>query len=257
MEMLDLTKYQSIQANHEHSHLSTKYSFIPTTQVVNQFEKMGWFPEKASQVAARKNEGFQKHLIRFRREHFDMIPGNIIPEIVLTNSHDGMASFQIMAGLFRVVCSNGLIVADSMFASHKIRHMGYTNQAVKMAIEDVTDSIPRVSGRIQEFREIEMTPDEKNVFAQAALEIKYGEDAPKYDTQRFLAPLRREDEKPTLWSTYNTAQEKLIKGGRFKEVENSWRHQKARGVKAIGEDVRINKALWMITEHFAAQKKAA
>jgi len=39
---------------------------------------------------------------------------SLVPEIVLTNSHDGYASFQLMAGVFKFVCSNGMIVADSL-----------------------------------------------------------------------------------------------------------------------------------------------
>jgi len=254
--MLDLMKFESIQATEYAPVLTKKYAFIPTMKVVNLFQDMGWFPDKASQVKARKEEttGFQKHLIRFRREHFEMIPGNIIPEIVLTNAHDGAASFKIMAGLFRIVCSNGLIVADSLFANHIIKHMGFAEEAVKLAIDDVVDSIPRISGRIDDFRAIEMTPDDRGVFGAAALQVKYGEKATEFNVAKFMQPKRKVDELPTLWNAFNIAQEHLTKGGRFKTDSLG---RKAKEVKSIGEDVRINRALWQITEHFATLKLAA
>ena len=50
--------------------------------------------------------------------------GTVFPQILLTNSHDGKNSFQFQAGLYRLICSNGLVIADTQFEAVKIRHMG-------------------------------------------------------------------------------------------------------------------------------------
>jgi len=215
----DLSRFQSINAQNEMDTLSKKYSFIPTTTVINAFSQKGWMPVKAQEVRCLKEErkGFQKHLIRFRRENSMPVLNEVHPEIVLTNSHDGLASFQIMAGLFRLVCLNGLVVADSTFSKHSIRHMGYTDQAVHLAIEHVSDSIPMITNKVKDFQEIELTQDEKGIFAQAALAVKYGEDAlteREFDIDRLISPVRRADTAPTLWAEFNTVQEKFIRGGR-------------------------------------------
>ena len=50
----------------------------------------------------------------------------VFPQILMTNSHDGKNSFQFQAGLYRLVCSNGLVIADAQFEDVKMRHMGYS-----------------------------------------------------------------------------------------------------------------------------------
>lgn len=145
---VDLSRFASIQANHERETLSKKYSFIPTTRVMSAFADKGWYPVKAQEVRAKEERiGFQKHLIRFRREGSAPVLREIHPEIVLTNSHDGLASFKVMAGLFRLVCSNGLVVSEGGFNSISIRHMGYTDQEVHRAIEQVSDTVPAIVTR--------------------------------------------------------------------------------------------------------------
>lgn len=266
---ITLDRFESINQNHSADRTSKKYSFIPTSRVINALEKKGWLPVLAGEMKCRNDSriGFQKHIIKFRNDAVTMANSDRLqPEIVLTNSHDGYASFCLQAGLFRFVCSNGLIVADSVFAAHHIRHMGYTDQAVYMSIEKICDTVPQIGQKVNDFQAIEMTKDEQGVFAMAALTAKYGEAAIKtreFSPDRLLSTWRHEDNKPTLWSTFNTVQEKLIKGGRYEvKTENDWRgreyksNRKARAVNSISENIRINQALWVLTEEMAKLKGA-
>jgi hypothetical protein len=281
--MENLSRFASINA--EGSQGTTgKYTFIPTTRVINVLEQQGWFPVKASEKRVRKVEsvGFQEHLIRFR--HADNIQGglvpavvgDLIPEIVLKNSHNGLSSFQIMAGIFRLVCSNGMIVADSLFATHRIKHIGYRDQDVIDATFNVIKTTPMIMNRVDQFKQIVLTPSEQLAFAEASLTAKYGEPtaeedlppmphASKFDLTRLVLPVRRQDRfsgdsgsvsENTLWNSFNILQEKLVeKGGRFaKNQPNSVRVKKARGVSSVNENVRINQALWQLTEKMAELK---
>ena len=128
----------SVNQDHAKETVSSKYSFIPTNRVLNTLKEAGWIPIKAQESRVRKEnkQGFQKHLIRLQNINYNSF-GNlqsplpqITPEIILSSAHDGGASFCLMAGLFRTICANGLIVADSMFGAHKIRHLGYTDDKV-------------------------------------------------------------------------------------------------------------------------------
>jgi hypothetical protein len=269
LRTVDLSRFSAINAMHEKEELSEKYRFIPTTRVINVLEGMGWYPVKASEMSVRSDgrSGFQKHMIRFRQNGTTSIiqKDQVFPEIVLTNSHDGLASFQIMAGLYRVVCSNGLTVADSLFETHRIKHIGYADQHVREAVESVLDSVPRIAGRVDEFREIELTKDEQGVYAMAALASKYGEDElekREFRIDRILMPMRSADQPPTLWHTFNTVQEKLIKGGRYAiktdpDYPTYKTTVKAKEVKSISKSIMINRALWMLTEKMAELKRAA
>ena len=259
MNNINLEHLESINANRQVDTVSNKYSFIPTTQVVDVLANNNWLPVKASQVNCRKpeHEGFQKHMIRFRNENFPTINnvGDNIPEIVLTNSHNGLASFCIMAGIFRLVCSNGLIIADSTFATHRIKHMGYTDYKVNQAVDNVVSNIPMIANKVSQFQAIELIPKLQKIFATACLALKYGINVfkeRKFDLDKLLTSYRHEDKSPTLWDTYNVVQEKLLTGGRFEvNQDKTWKRKKARGVNNISENVRINKGLWLLAEKMA------
>jgi hypothetical protein len=51
-------------------------------------------------------------MIRLR--HASQINGSEANEIILLNSHDGMSSYQMLAGMFRFVCQNGLVCGDAI-----------------------------------------------------------------------------------------------------------------------------------------------
>lgn len=258
---ISLENFASINSQTPAETVSRKYSFVPTTEIINALQLRNWNPVKATQVKTRKaeHEGFQKHMIRFRNPDIEPITGkdNIFPEIVLVNSHNGLSSFNLMAGLFRLICTNGLIVADSLLDTMKIKHIGYTRDTIFNAIEYLTDRIPDVSKAINTYQEIELTPDEKGIFATSALHLKYEEeviDKHTFDINRLLQPKRENDKPPTLWNTYNTIQEKFIKGDNFKVNEKTSRYIKARGIKSIDETVKLNKALWSLTQRMAELK---
>lgn len=258
--MVDLIRFDSIVAEQAANHLSDKYKFVPTMKMVDALARHQWYPTKAQEVKVSKralhNVGFQRHLIRFRNDGLTAIKDGLFPEIVMVNSHDGSAAFQIMAGLYRLVCSNGLIVADSQFGVFRIKHMGFTQERVAEASEAIVDVIPKIAEKVNEFQGIELTQDEQGVFVESALQIKYDEDELKtkeIDVHALLRPRRKEDEAPSLWNTYNKVQENFINGGRY--VRSRRDHlRKNRGTNNIHESVRINKALWMLTERMAELK---
>jgi hypothetical protein len=269
MREVDLSRFPSINAHGQASHVSSRYSFIPTTRVAGQLKSKGWIPVKASEMRCNNPEkiGFQKHVIRFRRAetpttlHLD----DIFPEIVLTNAHDGGASFILMAGLFRLVCLNGMVVADSTVQSHRIKHVGYTDQAVLEATEQMGDELPKMIDCVGRYQAIELTKDEQGAFAMASLTAKYGDDFKVFNPQvsqipgertfslpALLQPRRPADAEPSLWNTLNVVQEKLMKGNRFEMKDG---HRRAvRAITSVSENIRINRALWRLADEMAKLK---
>lgn len=45
-------------------------------------------------------------------------------ELALLNAHDGGCAYQLDAGIYRRICSNGLVVADGPFETIRFRHAG-------------------------------------------------------------------------------------------------------------------------------------
>lgn len=271
--MVELSGLKSVVAQGHSSDTSNKFTFIPTTRVVDIMEKQGWYPSKATERNTRKPEkmGFQAHVVRFRR-HEDIsqvaVVGEYVPEVVVKNSHDGLSSFQIMAGLFRFVCKNGMVVADSMFETYKIRHLGFQDQNVIDAVFKVVETTPKILSRVIDYKNVILSKDEQKAFGESALIAKYGADkvlAENFNMDALVTPMRRQDRYEgseiinSLWNTMNVVQEKLVdNGGKFGvKTDTFGRRQsfiKVRAVKSVSENIRINQAIWNLTEKMAELK---
>ena len=143
--------------------VSEKYTFIPTTRILSVLEDEGWIPTSASQVNSHQegNKQFAKHLIRLRRD--EAIAPEVdktIPEIVLFNSHNGKSNYDLRMGLYRFVCSNGMVVSDAEFGSIKIRHMGYTDEQVVKASQEFIDNSTRIMNVVQEWQDVKLDRDQ-------------------------------------------------------------------------------------------------
>ncbi|MGG6549144.1 UNVERIFIED_CONTAM: DUF945 domain-containing protein, partial [Prevotella sp. 15_C9] len=64
---------------------------------------------------------------------------------------------------------------------------------------------------------------------------------------QLLRPRRFDDRESDLWSTFNRVQENLVKGGLDGRTANG-RRQRTRPVQGIDQNVRLNRALWLLAE---------
>jgi len=249
----------SVFAEKPAEHVSTKYAFVPTTQVLTTLESAGWLPVRAQESRVRLDEkrGFQKHMIRLRRQDAQVMKvGDSLPEIVLTNSHDGLASFALSLGLFRLVCSNGLVVADGMFESARIKHIGYRDDDVIDIVARVIESAPQLTDAIQVFQGTQLTSADQLAFAQGALNLRWDEGKAPIEAAKLLRANRSEDSTQSVWSTFNTIQENMLNGGLRGRSANG-RRTSTRAVTSVSEDIRLNKALWTMAQALANHKRAA
>jgi hypothetical protein len=246
----------SVFSNHAREDVSERYTFIPTYQVMQSLINEGWNVYKAQQnrVMVEGKREFTKHLLRFRKSIDNFAVGDIVPEIMLANSHDRASAYQMHAGIFRFVCLNGMVVADSTFAHLKIRHSGNVINEVLSGADQIAKEVPMIMDEVNSMKAIDLTPDERGIFARAAAIQKYDEVIP-FDPTMLLLPKRREDTKTDLWSTFNLIQENLTKGGvRYYTPSHSddqgryipARRNRTREIKSINEDTKINKALWLL-----------
>lgn len=257
---LDLEKFSSITQEAKGEQTSDRYSFIPTTRIIDDLNDAGWYPVQAQEARATVNKGFQKHLIRFRNDSIKKPEGKFQPEIVMTNAHNGKSSFKLMGGGINFVCLNGLIVADSIVAEHTIRHQGYTEEVVKEAVYNIVEDMPKVYNSIERFQDVKLDADEQFAFAKGALMLTFSEEQLEGvmlddSATKLMRPYRLEEQDKNLWNSLNVVQEKLIKGGRFlktnKDPLSRPTTTKRRAVKSINKNVDINRALWAYAEALA------
>ena len=238
----------SIFADAPHESRSQRYAYIPTATVLTELRKEGFQPFMVTQTRVR-DEGKRehtKHMVRLR--HANQINHAEADEIILLNSHDGSSSYQLLAGAFRFVCKNGLVCGDTL-ADVRIPHKGNIIRQVIEGAYDVLDGFELVHERRDEMRGITLDRGEAEVFAHAALSLKYDDPttpAPITETQ-LLMPRRRDDDRPDLWSAYNRVQENLTQGGLHGRTATGRRHS-TRPIQGIDQNVKINRALWMLAE---------
>ena len=235
--------------------LSEHYTHIPTIQVVEDMRKLGWEPVQAVGVKARKggNSSIKKHLVKFRNEGVYMADenGNVDSyiEVLLTNSHDGSSTFRFEIGIFRLVCSNGLVVKDHDLGELKIRHMGYDFETLRSLINTMVEKLPDVVGRINKFADSTISDELAAEFALKAAQLRFGDNLKHLDPNMLLLIERQEDANNSMWAVLNRVQEKLVNGGFYYQNEKG-KSRKARNIKTFTQDIDFNSKLWELADEY-------
>jgi len=248
----------SIFATSPSFEVSEKYAFIPTIEVVDMFRSNGWYPVEAKESFVRlsHNQGYQKHLIRFRHLSDFLSEKEEAVEIVLTNSHNRTSSFIIQAGVFRFICGNGLVVANNIFEKISIRHIGFKEVAVKEAIERIVSNTDKINSKIELYKQIELNYTEELSLARAAKDIRF-KPYQEIDIYTLIKSHRKEDNANDLWTVFNRIQENAIRGGvRGKNIITN-RNFTSKPIKSIDSLISINEKLFSLTDRFASIKLSA
>jgi hypothetical protein len=236
----------SVFAESKHQNRSDRYSYIPTINVINELRKEGFDAFEVSQSRTR-NEGMEnhtKHLVRMRK-HQDIVTdvGEGRNELVIINSHNGSSQWHMMAGYYRLVCANGLILGENN-AEIKIRHNGNPIGRVIEGAYSVVNHFSELDEHMNEMKALTLQDSEIHEFAKQALALKYPENAP-FEAEKLLAPRRFEDANNTLWQVYNRVQENILRGG-VQGRNATGRAMTTRAITNIDKDINFNKQLWNI-----------
>jgi len=239
--------------------VSEKYTHIPTEQVIDDMELLGWKPVDAKEVKARtKNtQGVQKHMLVFRNDDV-VINGEdgdtVYPQILITNSHDGKNAFQFTAGLFRMICENGLVIATDEFADLKMRHMGYTFEDLQVLIRGMVEKLPLTVESMNKMKKVELEEEQMFNLAKSFLDIRVEGTENTFDNhaiEEVLGAQRKKDEGNMLWEVFNRVQENVMEGNfQYKTTKGSMRQ--ARVIKNFKQDQDLNKQLFSKALEFAS-----
>ncbi|MBU0663424.1 MAG: DUF945 domain-containing protein [Proteobacteria bacterium] len=239
--------------------VSSRYTFVSTLEAVDLLRETGWYPIRAQQSNTRlqEKEGFQKHSIRFtRNENYELKPKDERVDLVLYNSHDLGSSFKLIASVWRLVCGNGLMVASD-FANFTHRHVGFKGDDFMESAEKITASASIINDQMDYLKGIQLNYQEQLVYAESAHKLIYEEtEHAPISSERLLNCRRFEDTKNSLWNTFNTVQENIIKGGikGYTKGENGPRKHTTRAVQSLDRNIKLNQALWVLTEKMAELK---
>ena len=249
----------SVFTNRPSSEVTDKYTFISTEKVIDDMEVLGWKVSDAKEVKARTKAtiGFQKHLLVFRNNDV-VINGEdgdtVFPQILLTNSHDGKNSFQFTAGLFRMICENGLVIADTEFEDVRMRHMGYTFEDLQVLIKDMVEKLPLTVESMNKMKLVELEGEQVLELAKSLLDIRVEGTDNTYDSsaiEEVLETQRKKDEGVGLWEVFNRVQENIIEGN-FHYKTKSGKVRQARIIKNFKQDIDLNRNMFAKAMEYAA-----
>ena len=250
--------------------VSGKYVHANTQTVIEDMEKLGWYPVEAKQCRQKKGSSGIRSFHMVVMESNDVktnilgADGNVEAKvrIIIQNSHDGFNSFRFMMGVYRFVCSNGMVVADAQFADFSIRHINYSFEELRGVVAKVMSEVPATIDKMQLMNTTILTDEQKREMAVETYKIRKGytdEDNINVDNQTvedLLTPVRTEDEGDSLWNVFNVLQEKMIKGSFFAPGKNG-KVRKQRPITSIKKDLDYNERLWAVAEQYIPVPVAA
>ena len=241
--------------------VSDKYVQATTIDVVRDMAKLGWYPVVAKQCRGKKgSKGIRSfHMISFQNPDVKIMKNETeieaYPRIILTNSHDGFSSFKFMCGLYRLVCSNGLVIADEEFANMSIRHINYNFEELRKMVVTTMENLPEQISVLNKIQKTNLTEEEKTNFAVSAIKLRkgYNEDDNVEINQEtideVLTPVREEDKGDNLWNIYNIIQERILKGN-FMYGERNKKVRKVRAITSVVKDIQINRDLFNLANSY-------
>ena len=249
----------SVFAEGKHASRSERYTYIPTIDVLRGLRREGFEPFMVAQGQSRV-EGkaeFTKHMIRMR--HAGQVQTKPeANEIILINSHDGASSYQMLAGMFRFVCCNGLVVGK-VVEDIRIPHKGNIQGEVIEGAFRVLEEFETVDASTEGMKALTLKPEEEGAFATAALALRFGERTedqppPPITAEQLIEARRPEDLGHSLWTTFQRVQENTLRGGQpGRSVQGRRIHTRAVG--SIDRGVSLNRALWVLAEEMRKIKR--
>ena len=236
--------------------VSQRYTFVPTARIVSGLRELDWVPVDVEEqrIRTEARRGFQKHLLRFRRAEQMATLDEWNVELVLVNSHDAGCAYQLHAGIYRRICSNGLVLSEGSFTAIRFRHAGLEPDEVVQASLRLIEFMPRVGELVNRFKARRLDAAESRRFAETALLLRYPSlaEAP-VDAETLLTPHRPEDVGSDVWNTTNRLQENLVRGGVSDfHRDRRGRLRSVRAIRGIDSKVSLNKGLWGLAERITA-----
>jgi len=235
-----------------------RFRAVPTATAVQALVDAGYTTVKAQGMKSRSRavNPYGKHLVRMRHNDATPTVGDSVPEIVLLNANDGTSSLRMLAGLYRLVCSNGLVIATAQIAAITIRHSSprLVAESVRDAAADIAARTAMIGPTVAAWQALPMPIVDQEEFAREAMTLRgIPADSPIRPYQVINAR-RTEDLSENLWTVFNRVQENLSRPGiaatRIRE-DGSRRRISLRALRNVPQTVSFNTKLWELADRYA------
>lgn len=248
--------------------LSARYGEVSTERAISILADCGWYPTQAAQKRSRTLEGraYAEHMLAFAKPGHQFPNGSIErPEIILYNSHNGSSSLRLFAGLYRFICSNGIVAGQGFEA--RLRHTSGSVKGFEQLLYDTAMMLPGMIDTVERLRHVTLNPATVKELAARSASLRWDQipadnSMPKpgayfnsYTEWDLIRARRYDDSGTDAWTIFNRIQENLIRGGvMIQSVTERNPYGTARTARPIGsvsENIRVNRELWDMTLELA------
>ncbi len=196
------------------------YGFVNTREVLQVFEANGWSPVTVNygKVRTPERQGFQKHLIRLENPRYQAIEGltdsnSSRPQLVLLNSHDGTSSLQILWGVFRIACLNGIIAGTGINGVRLVHSRSITDK-LPDAIQYMLSNFDAFSEQIKRLQGLELSKQATDELIKVTFDARLANVNNVKNIEYRIPRLQRlADNATDAYTVFNRIQEVLMRGG--------------------------------------------
>jgi hypothetical protein len=256
------TNYPAITATRPVG-MSEDYQFMPSFKIAETLiDRYGLALVSVSQQFSRRRDPRgQEHFMRFRLPStIDLrAVGDSVPELVISNSHNGRSTLKAYAGVFRLVCSNGMVIAEKSFGKIVMRHFGEANNwdAFSGTLDTMGSRLQSMDRRMGFMDALMLTSPQQNKLARLMMKSR---GVPNWVEPHMVLKARRgledvaSDGRRSLWMTYNVLQESLAESRDVAFQRAGARARSLRPLSGARAQVLVNEALWGAMELFLASE---
>jgi hypothetical protein len=217
--------------------IKQKQFYIPSLDIVTKLQDEGW---RLSGVAEQrgKNRKITNNYIQMQHQDFAVQNKNgkdeAFTSITISNSCNGAKPLQMSLGVFRQVCTNGLIAFDHHGESQNIKHTEVNLNDLDRFVISMNASANKILLDVNRMKDRGLSVEEMRKLALAAAHTRYGHNLGDMNINDLLLVNREEDESNDLWTVFNRIQENLT-----------------HDIRNMNEDIRVNQQLFALAEAYA------
>ncbi len=245
---IDLTNKATIMASSPSSLVSSKYTMASTQGILDILSGQGWQPVGYNEKKAKKTENVGKQLHTVVLSNSLLEGGSTLPRIIVKNSHDGASSLQLLSGMYERICANGLVVGNTA-ADIRVRHLSLSESSIMQGLKMCIENLSLAFQMSEKMKAVSMDREGQLTFAQRVIDMAWDGSQYSIVPAQLLWNHRREQKEPTLWNTFNTVQEHVIRGGIRQQRADGTRIS-SRAVKSIDRSIELNRGMWDLAAQY-------
>jgi hypothetical protein len=216
--------------------IKQKEFYIPTLDLVTKLQDEGWLLSGVAEHRS-KNRKITNNYVQLQHPDFAIQnkqgKDEAFTSITLSNSCSGAQPLQMSLGMFRQVCTNGLVAYDQHAESQNIKHIEINYRDLDRFVTTMNSKAKKLLIDVNEMKHRGLSLDDIRKLAQEAYLLRHT-NLDNFNIDDLIAVNRIEDESNDLWTVFNRIQENLTH-----DVSN------------MKEDIRLNQQLFSLVESFA------